>query len=103
MVCGDCEKKGSSVACPDPWKDGARDSADRKMNDNKLLNKNKRKMASPYGSGGAKSLYGSKCTTCKQQLHQPGKYCASCAYKGGVCSMCGKKILDTRAYKQSAT
>jgi hypothetical protein len=21
----------------------------------------------------------------------------------GVCSMCGKKILDTRAYKQSAT
>ena len=29
----------------------------------------------PYGT--------TKCTICKQQLHQDAKYCQSCAYKKG--------------------
>eukprot|EP00897_Mesotaenium_endlicherianum_P000469 jgi/Mesen1/10422/ME000082S09929 len=51
----------------------------------------------PYGKGSA-----AKCTTCKQQLHQEGKYCQHCAYKKGVCTMCGRQVLDTTNYKQSA-
>ncbi|KAL2926836.1 Cysteine-rich PDZ-binding protein [Bienertia sinuspersici] len=37
---------------------------------------------------------------CKQQVHQEGKYCHTCAYSKGVCAMCGKQVLDTKFYKQ---
>ncbi|CCJ30633.1 unnamed protein product [Pneumocystis jirovecii] len=47
--------------------------------------------------------YGTGCSVCKQRTHHLGaKYCPSCAYKQGKCSICGKKILDTSAYKQSS-
>jgi len=77
------QKKLDAVICPDPWKDGARnttESGGRKINENKLLNKNRRKIQ-PYG--GKESLYGSTCKICRQQLHQPGHYCQGCAYKKG--------------------
>ncbi|XP_017236147.1 uncharacterized protein LOC108209644 isoform X2 [Daucus carota subsp. sativus] len=47
----------------------------------------------PYGT--------TKCIICKQQVHQNGKYCHTCAYTKGVCAMCGKQVLDTQLYKQS--
>lgn len=47
----------------------------------------------PYGT--------TKCIICKQQVHQDGKYCHTCAYSKGVCAMCGKQVLDTKHYKQS--
>ncbi|GAU14906.1 hypothetical protein TSUD_46990 [Trifolium subterraneum] len=47
----------------------------------------------PYGT--------TKCIICKQQVHQDGKYCHTCAYSKGVCAMCGKQVLDTKFYKQS--
>ncbi|MBA0557835.1 hypothetical protein Golob_014877 [Gossypium lobatum] len=47
----------------------------------------------PYGN--------TKCIICKQQVHQDGKYCHTCAYSKGVCAMCGKQVLDTKLYKQS--
>ena len=43
-----------------------------------------------------------KCKLCKQTVHQAGHYCQACAYKKGICAMCGKKVLDTKFYKQSA-
>jgi hypothetical protein len=65
-VCEACEKKLTKVACPDPkkWKDGggkdgAGESSGRKVNQNKLLNKDKR--FTPYGSN-------AKCKICKQQV-----------------------------------
>ena len=27
------------------------------------------------------------------------KYCQECAYKDGICKMCGIKILDTKFYR----
>ena len=30
-------------------------------------------------------------------------YCQECAYKKGICAMCGVKILKTKNYKQSST
>lgn len=41
---------------------------------------------------------------CKQKVHQSGShYCQACAYKKGICAMCGKKMLDTKNYRQSST
>ncbi|CAH1991928.1 unnamed protein product [Acanthoscelides obtectus] len=40
---------------------------------------------------------------CRQKVHQAGShYCQACAYKKGICAMCGKKIISTKNYKQSA-
>ena len=112
MVCGDCayfssvlrnarlifnegQKKLTRVITPDPWKDGARNTAEsggRKVNENKLLTKNKR--FTPLGL--------TSCRLCKGKLHDQGLYCQTCAYKRGICSMCGKKVLDdVGQYKQS--
>uniref|UniRef100_A0A1J3JAN7 Cysteine-rich PDZ-binding protein n=1 Tax=Noccaea caerulescens TaxID=107243 RepID=A0A1J3JAN7_NOCCA len=96
MVCDKCEKKLSKVIVPDKWKDGARNVTEgggRKINENKLLSKKNR--WSPY------STATTKCMICKQQVHQDGKYCHTCAYSKGVCAMCGKQVLDTKMYKQS--
>ncbi|KAJ4976798.1 hypothetical protein NE237_001904 [Protea cynaroides] len=96
MVCEKCEKKLSKVIVPDKWKDGAKNTTEaggRKINENKLLSKKHR--WTPYGSTTT------KCIICKQQVHQDGKYCHTCAYTKGVCAMCGKQVLDTKFYKQS--
>ncbi|CAI5504029.1 unnamed protein product [Closterium sp. Naga37s-1] len=98
MVCDKCAKKLSKVIVPDKWKEGASnttESGGRKINENKLLSKKKR--YTPYASSAS-----FKCIICKQQLHQEGKYCHLCSYKKGVCAMCGKQVLDTSMYKQSA-
>ncbi|PPS06805.1 hypothetical protein GOBAR_AA13838 [Gossypium barbadense] len=94
MVCEKCQKKLSKVIVPDKWKEGAsntNESGGRKINENKLLSKKRR--WTPYGN--------TKCIICKQQVHQDGKYCHTCAYSKGVCAMCGKQVLDTKLYKQS--
>ena len=37
------------------------------------------------------------------QVHQVNShYCQECAYKKGICAMCGHKIIDTKMYKQSS-
>ncbi|EFB28220.1 hypothetical protein PANDA_000210, partial [Ailuropoda melanoleuca] len=52
----------------------------------------------PYG----KNKF-STCRICKSSVHQPGShYCQGCAYKKGICAMCGKKVLDTKNYKQTS-
>ena len=39
----------------------------------------------------------------QQKVHQVGShYCQQCAYKKGICAMCGVKILKTQGYRQSA-
>ncbi|GAQ80898.1 hypothetical protein KFL_000650310 [Klebsormidium nitens] len=95
MVCAKCEKKLSKVVVPDKWKEGANNTTEgggRKIGENKLLSRKNR--FQPYGTS-------AKCTVCKSTLHQEGKYCHACAYKKGICAMCGRQVLDTTAYKQS--
>lgn len=123
MVCEKCEAKLGKVITPDPWKSGARntvESGGRKLNENKAV------------SGGLKSSRVNQVSTvfrpcrfvvytglltklisntspfvpriCKQKVHQSGShYCQACAYKKGICAMCGKKMLDTKNYRQSST
>ncbi|ORX88015.1 cysteine-rich PDZ-binding protein-like protein [Anaeromyces robustus] len=98
MVCKKCEKKLATVICPDKWKDGSKNtkvgSAGRKLNENKLLSKKYKNKFAPYEN---------KCRICKSRVHQEGShYCQSCAYKKGICAMCGKQILDVSQYKQSS-
>ncbi|XP_071962308.1 cysteine-rich PDZ-binding protein-like [Antedon mediterranea] len=105
MVCEKCQKKLGRIATPDPWKakgassssgGGKMTSCGRKLGENKLLTASKSKY-SPYN----KSFV--KCRICKQSVHQVGShYCQGCAYKKGICAMCGKKILDTKNYKQTS-
>eukprot|EP00741_Cyanophora_paradoxa_P020986 tig00021319_g20260.t1 len=88
MVCDKCQKNLTKVVTPEVWKAGA-GKAPAPGKTNAALTK--RYM--PYGT--------QRCTVCRSQLHQPGKYCNGCAYKKGVCSMCGVKVLDVSYYKQS--
>mmetsp|Transcript_6503 Transcript_6503/g.7957 ORF Transcript_6503/g.7957 Transcript_6503/m.7957 type:complete len:107 (+) Transcript_6503:76-396(+) len=106
MVCKKCEKKLKAVICPEPWKAGSKNSkagaVGRKVNQNRLLGCAKLK----HGSIKKKKFQPfnkKKCKICKQQLHKPGYYCQGCAYEKGICTMCGKKILDTQYYKQRST
>ncbi|RKP05664.1 cysteine-rich PDZ-binding protein-like protein [Thamnocephalis sphaerospora] len=97
MVCKKCESKLAKVACPEVWKEGSRNAktgADRKLNENKLLAKKTKSRLAPYER---------KCRLCKSRVHQDkAHYCQGCAYKKGICAMCGIRILDVSNYKQSA-
>ncbi|KAG8980819.1 hypothetical protein FRB90_007461, partial [Tulasnella sp. 427] len=86
MVCKKCEKKLSKLAAPDPFT--ASSSSNRKIGENKLLTR--------PGASSKSKPYDRKCKDCKQTVSQnSAKYCHGCAYKKGLCSMCGKQILDT--------
>lgn len=40
-----------------------------------------------------------KCRLCKGMLHANQElYCQHCAYKNGLCTMCGKQVQDTSMY-----
>lgn len=100
MVCEKCEKKLGKVITPDPWKSGARntvESGGRKVGENKALSSAKARF-NPY------TAKFETCRICRQKVHQVGShYCQSCAYKKAICAMCGKKLMSTKNYKQSAT
>jgi hypothetical protein len=95
MVCRDCEKKLDVIVVPDKWKTGARNTTPQQsLNENKLLSKGIQQARN--------NPYSQKCTSCSARIHQSGAiYCQACAYKGGLCAMCGKSILDTKNYRQS--
>ncbi|XP_055387096.1 cysteine-rich PDZ-binding protein [Condylostylus longicornis] len=92
MVCEKCEAKLSRIATPEVWKNDSK----RKINENKALSSARAKF-NPLGS----ALL--PCRICRQKCHQAGShYCQQCAYKKGICAMCGKKLLNTKNYKQSS-
>uniref|UniRef100_A0AAY4C4L3 Cysteine-rich PDZ-binding protein n=1 Tax=Denticeps clupeoides TaxID=299321 RepID=A0AAY4C4L3_9TELE len=73
------------------------ESGGRKLNENKALTAKKARF-DPYGKSGFAT-----CRICKSSVHQSGShYCQGCAYKKGICAMCGKKVLDTKNYKQTS-
>ncbi|PPQ67882.1 hypothetical protein CVT25_010321 [Psilocybe cyanescens] len=116
MVCKKCETKLSKVAAPDPFTASSSSIKDgtRKVGENKLLSR----------PGSSKNRFqASKCKDCKQPVTQnKAKYChgmpisemllgngikpsflsLGCAYKKGLCSICGKQILDTTGYVMSS-
>jgi len=99
MVCEKCEKKLGKVITPDTWKAGARNTTEgggRKVGENKLLTAKKNRF------NPATTMF-RECRICRTKVHQAGShYCHQCAYKKGICAMCGVKILDTKSYCQSS-
>ncbi|KAK4289841.1 hypothetical protein Pmani_012578 [Petrolisthes manimaculis] len=99
MVCEKCQIKLGKVITPDTWKAGARNTTEgggRKINENKLLTSKKNRF-NPYTTTFA------ECRICRTKVHQAGShFCQGCAYKKGICAMCGKKILNTKSYCQSS-
>eukprot|EP00051_Salpingoeca_urceolata_P020267 m.302665 g.302665 ORF g.302665 m.302665 type:complete len:100 (+) comp19581_c0_seq1:1599-1898(+) len=99
MVCTKCEKKLAKLGAPDTWKEGSRakvEDGSRKLGENKLLSGKKNKFK-PY-------MKFRKCKVCKSDVHQShAHYCQGCAYKIGICAMCGKQVQDTKNLKQSMT
>nr|CDS25310.1 Cysteine rich PDZ binding protein [Hymenolepis microstoma] len=99
MVCGKCEKKLVKIATPDPWKVGSRGAgmkAKKRLNENKLLTGGK-------GRYNPHSAAFKKCRICGQSVHQPeAHYCQSCAFKKGICAMCGVRLVNTSNYNQCA-
>ncbi|XP_063868681.1 LOW QUALITY PROTEIN: cysteine-rich PDZ-binding protein-like [Scylla paramamosain] len=102
MVCEKCQKKLGKVITPDTWKDGARnttESGGRKINENKLLTSKKNR----FNPCTVSLPRFAECRICRSKVHQPAlNFCQGCAYKKGICAMCGKKILDTTNYRQSS-
>lgn len=97
---------------PEPWKskvqyrgtpaakDTATTSCGRDVGENKLLS-GKKKRFSPYANTTEQFV---KCKICRSKVHQVGShYCQECAYKKGICAMCGTKLINTKNYKQSST
>ncbi|KDN46123.1 hypothetical protein K437DRAFT_268206 [Tilletiaria anomala UBC 951] len=119
MVCKVCEKKLSKAAAPDPFRNrnaagtlvssGAGAGISRAGPSAAVGSANKSSSIGKAVGGnkllGASKRYnplGTRCKLCKQAVSQDkAQYCQACAYKKGLCSICGKTILDTKMYKQS--
>ncbi|KAL0482167.1 hypothetical protein AKO1_013355 [Acrasis kona] len=92
MACDSCSKKQkftstSAKKGPQPSNSSSKPVGPKKTNT--LLSK------------GRFSPYSANCTSCKAQLPNGGKFCQACAYKKGLCEICGKQVLDVKFYKQS--
>ncbi|CAG9797419.1 unnamed protein product [Chironomus riparius] len=100
MVCEKCELKLKHVATADPFKKGNTLKEKAGTSSGRAINENKALSAKRYDP-----MTGiRKCRICQAKMHQEGAhYCQTCAFKKGICSMCGKKILNTKSYRQSTT
>mmetsp|Transcript_40578 Transcript_40578/g.53414 ORF Transcript_40578/g.53414 Transcript_40578/m.53414 type:complete len:98 (+) Transcript_40578:113-406(+) len=96
MVCGKCEEKLSKVIVPDKWKDGAKNTGKQQVSGktNMLLSKKgKARRFTPLERA---------CRICKTKVSQHAHYCQECAYKKGICAMCGRRVLNTKEYKMTS-
>ncbi|XP_045141618.1 cysteine-rich PDZ-binding protein [Echinops telfairi] len=104
MVCEKCEKKLGTVITPDTWKDGARnttESGGRKLNENKALTSKKARNPRNPSSHHLISLLPFTTEVLKSLIETRVKgpfYLEEL----GICAMCGKKVLDTKNYKQTS-
>jgi len=96
MVCDNCQSKLKKIITPNVRRTTEeRNTAASKLNENKLLTSKSRSRLTPYGRN---------CKLCKCSVHLEGAhYCNGCAYKKGICSMCGKKVVNTKMLNMSTT
>ena len=101
MVCAKCEAKLPKLVVGDKWKGGAGSkqpgapsSASGPMRGGKV---------GVPGKLGAAPAISRPCRLCKGNVHlAQAHYCQACAYKNGICAMCGTRVLDTTSYKMSS-
>jgi len=81
------------LVTPEVWKTGSREQQlGRKAGNTLLSQKRELNRHNPYSS---------TCKICKKKTPTGHHYCQECSYKKGICSMCGRKILDVSCYLQS--
>jgi len=99
MVCGKCEKKLAKLSTPDVRRTFGKGSSlgygkveeqSRRIGSDTLSKSFKQSRAAPYMK---------KCFTCKRSMYQDGMHCAGCAHQKGLCTMCGKKIVDISSFR----
>jgi hypothetical protein len=99
MVCDSCQSKVSKIIVPDKWKDGARNTvafgAVKGTKTNKALAA-KKQSAQWIPSENT-------CRLCKSKTLVNMHFCNDCAHKKGICSMCGKKVVDVSSHRMSLT
>ena len=98
MVCAKCEAKLPRLAVQDKhkWAAGGKPAGSSSSASSSGP------MKKPAGSSSGASI-GKPCRVCKSNVHLAGAhYCQGCAYKNGICAMCGTKVLDTSSYKMSS-
>jgi cysteine-rich PDZ-binding protein len=104
MPCKKCESKLSKLPTPEVWKSGSRavkpGEGSSRGGQNKLLASSSSKTSSALKRA---NPYGKKCKECKCSVNiERAMYCQSCAYRKGICALCGVKILDTSSYRMSS-
>jgi len=95
MVCEKCKAKLSPLNTAAVWKEGATNTieAGGTRAKNTLLYHKRAKRDEPVGR---------RCGICQSPLAFPAAtYCHDCAFKKGICSICGRQVLDTTFYKMS--
>ncbi|KAH7728404.1 cysteine-rich PDZ-binding protein-like protein [Aphelenchoides avenae] len=90
MVCEKCTTKLSKLATIKKDHGGS-----KVTNENKLLSSKQKFKAD-------RDQY-KKCRICGHLTHHVhSHYCQPCAYQKGICAMCGRKVIETKNYKQTA-
>merc|ERR1711991_903832 len=93
MVCDSCAKKQKAkgqqqgTIVSDRWKEGANNTGLSKVTDKRVSQK---EIHNPYLKKKERI-----CKICKVKVILEGHYCATCAYKKGICTLCGKKVVNT--------
>eukprot|EP01038_Epipyxis_sp_PR26KG_P003964 gene3964-5684_t len=115
MVCESCELKQRTICVPDKWKEGSKNHVSSSKSSSSTANSNfggvkAGKTNKALASLSKKANFNAQwlptnhtCKICKSKVLQNMNYCNDCAHKKGICSMCGKKTVDTASYNMSLT
>ena len=93
MVCDKCLAKqkakgqGQGAIVSDGWKEGANNYGKVQPTDKRITAK---EINNPYTKTKNRT-----CKICKVASLPDGHYCTTCAFKKGICRMCGTKIVNT--------
>lgn len=96
MVCDRCAANTAKLCTNAPTAplSSADRTEERKLGANMLLKARAKHRLNPISQ---------HCRVCEKSTLGGMHYCQKCAYSRGICSMCGRKILDTTFYKMSTT
>ena len=103
MVCAKCEAKLPKLIVADKWKAGAIDARKTTSASSGGSGSIGGVGVGAAGGGGGPAMTLRPCRLCKAKVHLEGAhYCQPCAYKNGICAMCGARVLATAGYTMSS-
>ena len=98
MVCESCESKLSAkLIVPDKWKEGSKNN----VSGGGVIAGKTNKILSRLKAQDSWIPKDQLCRICKSKIQLPYYFCNDCAHKKGICTMCGKKVIDTSKHVMS--